>query len=321
MVSVLLATHNDEKYIKEAIDSVINQTYRDFELIIIDDGSSDRTAEIISSYDDERIIFIKNGQNMGLPYSLNKGMEMARGEYIARMDGDDICFPQRLQKQLEYMEQHPEITMCGANRLDFSEKGKKSAKRFFPEESEALKVRLLFGNPIAHSSWFIRKDDFLKHHFRYDEDFRYSQDYELIYRILKSCKIACVQTILLKYRVKEKTRSNGRCRDIKYTIKVFKQIMKELGLAVSTQDFKLISGYKNDDLVFSDMKRMTFLFREIIRRNRKYRVFEQDILKRTLKQTALGRCREKRCQLCFCWYIISPCIVLGAFVKNGKKTV
>lgn len=321
MISVVLATYNDEKYIKEAIDSVLDQTYRDFELIIIDDGSSDRTADIICSYDDKRIIFIQNERNMGLPYSLNKGMEIAKGEYIARMDGDDICFPQRFQKQLEYMEQHSDITICGTNRLDVSENGKKSSKRFFPEESEALKARLLFGNPIAHSSWFIRKEDFLKYHFKYNEDFRYSQDYELIYRVLKSCKIACVQTVLMKYRVNEKTKTNGTRRDLKYTIKVFRQIMRELGMFVSAQDFKLIFGCESDYAGFSGMKRMTFLFREIIRRNRRYRIFEQDILKHTLKQTAQGRCRENRYQLYICWYMISPFEILWALIRNWKKTV
>lgn len=320
-ISVVLATYNDEKYIKEAIDSVLDQTYRDFELIIIDDGSNDRTAEIISSYNDERIILIKNERNMGLLYSLNRGMAIAKGEYIARMDGDDICFPWRLQKQLEYMEKHQEITICGANHLVFSDGEKQIRKGLRPEDSGALKVRLLFGNPIAHSSWFIRKSDFLKYHFMYNEEFRYSQDYELIYRVLKSCKIACIQTILLKYREKVKTKPDKKRGDIKYTIRVFKQIMKELGMVVSTSDFKLIFGCESDYLAFPNMKRMTYLFWEMIRRNRKCRVFEQDILKHTLKQTALVRCRENRGQFYICWYMISPCQVLWELVKNREKTV
>lgn len=320
-ISVLLATYNDEKYIKEAIDSVLNQTYRDFELIIIDDGSSDSTADIISGYNDQRIIFIKNERNMGLPYSLNRGMEIAKGEYIARMDGDDICFPQRFKKQLEYMEQHPEITICGTNRLDFVGRGKNRGKRYFPEESEALKAILLFGNPIAHSSWFIRKDDLEKYHFKYNEEFRYSQDYELIYRVLKKCKIACVQAILLKYRVKEIINSDRRHKDKEYTIRIFRKIMKELELSINENDFDLIFGLENDYLDFSNMERMTFLFRKIICHNRKCRVFQQDILKNLLKQTAWGRCREKIWRLYFCWYFMSPCKVFASYIKNDKKTV
>ena len=104
-VSILLPAYNAERYLREAIDSMLSQTYQNFELLIIDDGSKDRTAEIVRSYTDERIRFIQNECNIGLANTLNKGMRLARGEYLARMDADDICVPTRFQAQYDFLQQ------------------------------------------------------------------------------------------------------------------------------------------------------------------------------------------------------------------------
>lgn len=289
LISVIMAVYNDEKYIKEAIDSVLGQTYQDFEFIIIDDGSTDGTLQIIQSYRDARILLLKNEKNKGLPYSLNRGIEAAKGKYIARMDGDDICFPQRLEKQLFYMENHSHITICGSNRLLFGDG--KFIKCNSPETSEQLKVRMLFGTPIAHPSWFIRKSDFDKYHFRYNENFRRSQDYELFYRVVQSCQAACVQEPLLKYRVAPKS-EKSRTAEERYTMKVARKILLDLHLRPSLKELRLLLGYENNFKKVKNQIELILLYEKIISANGKSRLFDEQILKDTLDTMIHKKCGD-----------------------------
>jgi len=112
-VTVLMPVYNGEKYLNEAIDSILGQTFKDFKFLIINDGSTDGTADILKSYKDSRIKVTNNEKNIGLTKSLNKGLKMAKSEYIARMDADDISLPTRLQKQVEFMDSHPKVGVCG----------------------------------------------------------------------------------------------------------------------------------------------------------------------------------------------------------------
>jgi len=112
-VSVVMPVYNGEKYLRESIDSILNQTYTDYEFIIVNDGSNDKTEEIILSYNDNRIRYIKNEKNLQIVKSLNRGIELAKGRYIARMDADDISLPRRFEKQITFMENNLEIGVCG----------------------------------------------------------------------------------------------------------------------------------------------------------------------------------------------------------------
>ena len=114
LISVILPAYNAERFLEEAIDSILAQTYKNFELIVLNDGSTDRTEEIILSYNDPRIRYIKNESNLKLIKTLNKGIALARGKYIARMDADDISLPTRFEKEIEFMEIHPDIGVCSS---------------------------------------------------------------------------------------------------------------------------------------------------------------------------------------------------------------
>ena len=114
-LTVLMPVYNAEKYLKPALESILNQTYKDFEFLIIDDGSTDKSLEIIKSYNDSRIRLIGHEQNQKLIATLNEGIKLAQGEYIARMDADDISAPERLQKQMEFLEKHPATVVLGCD--------------------------------------------------------------------------------------------------------------------------------------------------------------------------------------------------------------
>ncbi|NHJ46179.1 MAG: glycosyltransferase family 2 protein, partial [Asgard group archaeon] len=141
-VTVLMSVFNGEKYLREAIDSVLHQTFTDFEFLIINDGSTDNSVEIINSYDDERIHLVHNEQNIGLAASLNKGINLARGEYIARMDCDDINHQTRLEKQVKFMDKNPDIgLLSSANRFIQDDKILNLVDRF-PTDHHTLKAFL-----------------------------------------------------------------------------------------------------------------------------------------------------------------------------------
>ena len=124
--TVLMPVYNAEKYVAEAIDSILNQTFNDFEFLIINDGSTDNSLDIIKSYDDPRITIINNETNLGLSHTLNKGIELARGEYIIRMDADDISLSIRLEKQIEFMDSNQHIGICGSWIQTFDKSGNQS---------------------------------------------------------------------------------------------------------------------------------------------------------------------------------------------------
>ena len=147
-ISVIMPAYNAEQYISEAIESILGQTFADFEFIIIDDGSSDSTSGIIASYKDSRIRYFRNEKNLGIVGALNRGLALAAGEYIARMDADDISLPERFQTQCAYMEKHPDVGVCGTAIKVFG-KNMEEYDRFFSTNKADLKAELLFASQAS----------------------------------------------------------------------------------------------------------------------------------------------------------------------------
>ncbi|MBE5837197.1 glycosyltransferase family 2 protein [Butyrivibrio sp.] len=199
-VSVVMSTYNDSKYIREAVESILNQSFLDFEFIIIDDASTDGTPEIIKNYNDSRIKLFVNESNLGLTKNLNKALKMASGCYIARMDGDDISYPQRLQEQVEYLDKHKDVYLLGTAVQNI---GASDLRWKLPDDSEDLKVRMLLHPVFAHPSLMFRKE-LVEEGIIYDESFRTAQDYDFVVRVSKNHKIGRLQHVLLNYRVHDR---------------------------------------------------------------------------------------------------------------------
>lgn len=198
-VSVVMPAYNAEQYIAEAIESILNQTFTDFEFIIINDGSTDNTVDIIKNYSDPRIVFLENEQNSGICVTLNKGLDAARGKYIARMDSDDISVPERLEEQVKFMDQHQDIAASGTDIYIFG-KGIADYKFDMVHDAKQCKAGLFFNSCFAHPSVIIRASMLNGNKLRYDDDFRGLEDYELWWQISKYGKVANLDKMLLLYR-------------------------------------------------------------------------------------------------------------------------
>lgn len=199
-ISVVTSVYNCEKYIAATIESVIKQTFEDWEFIIINDCSSDRSAEIIRSFSDERIVFIDNKVNRGQCESLNYGISIAKGEFIARLDHDDICKPNRLEKQYEYMKKHPEVVLVGSKCNLYIDGKEIQTGEPIVSSAQEMRFALNFDNQIPHSSFFIRKSTMIEAGIRYGE-YQYAEDYALLFDLIKVGEIALLNEPLVLYRI------------------------------------------------------------------------------------------------------------------------
>jgi glycosyltransferase involved in cell wall biosynthesis len=199
-VSVLLPVYNGVCYIREAIDSILNQTYGDFELIIINDGSTDETGAIIQNFKDERIR-VYGQPNKHLPATLNRAIGLSRGKYLARHDHDDIAMPRRLEKQVAFLNAHPNCGMVGTWASIWDEAGVTERVHNHPAGNLALKYELLFRNPVVHSSVMMRRA-VLQQVGAYSTDARRQppEDYELWSRISRVSDVANIAEVLQIYR-------------------------------------------------------------------------------------------------------------------------
>ena len=198
-VTVLMSVYNGERYLREAIDSIWNQTFTDFEFLIVNDGSTDRTAAILRSYDDSRIKIINNENNIGLTKSLNKGLGMARGVYIARMDADDVSMPERLEREVDFLETHHDYAVVGTfvkvlnKNSDVIHIGDKLI------EDAKIQEFLKRDNCITHGSAMIRKKCLIDVG-HYDESMARSQDYDLWLRLSEKYRLANIPEYLYMWR-------------------------------------------------------------------------------------------------------------------------
>lgn len=199
LISVILPVYNAEKYLKESMDSILSQTISDFEFIIINDGSKDKSADIIKSYSDARIVYIEQ-QNMGLANTLNKALGIAKGKYIARQDNDDVSHKDRFKKQIEFLEKNPTIALVGTWARIIDEQGNDTGRSHKHVcNSDYLKLELVFDNPFVHSSIMAKKDCLLKVG-GYNPSNEIFEDHNLWSRVSYQFDVANLPEELLLYR-------------------------------------------------------------------------------------------------------------------------
>ena len=249
-ISVIMSVYNGEEYLNEAIDSVLAQSFTDFELIVINDCSTDRTPEILAQYEalDPRVKVHTNEQNLRLPSSLNKAISLAKGKYIARMDADDVCMPDRLEKQYAFMEEHPDVALSSCRFMTLKNGVVSSGGCGGKIDHESIKALLLVTNPILHPG-IIAKADVIRQ-LGYDKSFTCTEDMELWSRfVMGDHKIEIQPEYLMIYRLHDKqitgtTKERQRGEVTRIQKRYFADLLE--GMSEEREDFYINGIYFRD---------------------------------------------------------------------------
>src|SRR3989344_4637426 len=231
-ISVIMSIYNRMPYLKEAVESILKQTYQNFEFIIIDDASTDDTWNYLKSINDKRVKLTKNKKNLGLAKSLNIALRQAQGAFIARMDADDISKPERLHIQLNFMELNTQIDICGSFVSVIDENGKLVGSIKKPTTDDKIKKQIYWLTPLLHPTWFAKKEVFTKLK-GYDEKWDYVEDFEFLIRA-KDFKMANISKYLLFFRSQKERRSQKTIEKIyRNSLKLHQKIFREQKLGLS----------------------------------------------------------------------------------------
>jgi hypothetical protein len=245
-VSVVMSVYNGALYLREAVESILSQTFSDFEFIIVDDGSTDSTWDILSKFArcDERILLFRNPENVGLTKSLNKGLRKARGRFIARQDGDDISFPERLATQMAYLQRRDDVGLLGTAYYKADSQSRRSARIYrHPQTDTEIRWKMLFHNTFCHTSVIFQRKLFEVDNDFYNEDLPYSQDYDLWVRLLRQTCAANLPTPLVAFRMHESSIRHTHCEE-----------QRRIATAISARQIgglipqRPLSGYEVDTL-------------------------------------------------------------------------
>ena len=246
-VSVLMPVYNGEEYIREAIDSVLSQTLRDFELIIINDGSTDNSIQIIKSYSDPRIVLVNSATNSGVIATLNKGIDAARGDYIARLDADDIAMPERFEKQVDFLDSHQDYGFYGSSATIIDQAGNKLQDWIYTYEAPTLPSHLLFRNVFIHSSIMVRAA--ILKVLPYHADYYVAEDYFSWVKVAADWKMYNSPECLVKHRVHRTNITKLKREQMERTIdNIYRYQLNLLG--IEPTDEELIIHRKAGNYVF-----------------------------------------------------------------------
>ncbi len=278
LVTVLMPVYNGEKYLREAIESILNQTFTDFEFLIINDGSTDHTEEIILSYNDERIKYVKNETNLRLIATLNKGLDLAKGKYIARMDADDISLPERLEKQVAFMEFNHSIGVLGTwvttSGLD------KNYDILFKKGVANIRFELFFHNYLHHPTVMLRSEVLRKSALYYD-DFLHAEDYAFWIKLATHTQIDIYPEILLKYRLHNSNISEvHKDFQLQQTSEIRKLQLLSLGINPSAATFEIYEKFIDTGAIGhpQHFKSLMPLLEEIVVQNKSNQLLDEELL-------------------------------------------
>ncbi len=293
-ISVIMPVFNGEKYLAEAIESVRNQTFTDFELIILNDKSTDRTKDIILSYQakEPRIVFVDKETNVGPATLRNEGFDLAKGEFIALLDADDLALPTRFEKQIQVMQNHTDIGVCGSWFTTFGENQPSKIVKH-PEKHNLIKVSFLADCTIGNSTAFFRKS--ILDGLRYDKAYVPAEDYHLWSRLIVKTKFYILQESLVKYRIHDANISQTKIDNVrKSTRKIKIDLLKQFGIEENNPDLDifiyLIEGQAGLDFeTIQTVCRCDTFLRE---QNAKLQHFDGELLDKLLRKSMVRIVRK-----------------------------
>ncbi len=294
VISVVMPVYNAEKYLNEAIDSVLNQTYTHFELIILNDKSTDSSKLIIENYlsKDSRIVFIDKAENVGPASLRNEGFSLTRGKYIALLDADDIAQPTRFEKQIDVLEKNIDIGVCGSWFTTFGDNIKGKVIQH-PQKHEQIKVNFLIDCTIGNSTAFFRKDILGDN--KYDKEYVPVEDFHLWSRLITKTKFYIIQESLVSYRIHDTNISQTKIDNVKKSNRLIKiGLLNELGIDKNDLNInsylQLIEGQKN--LTFEEIKLIARCYTQLTNQNQVLGNFDAVLLDKMLHKS-IGRIMRK----------------------------
>lgn len=238
IVSIVLPVYNAEKFVCKTVESLLKQSFTDFELIIVNDGSTDKSLQVINEFTDIRIVIYDKPKNSGIVDTLNIGISLAKGKYIARMDADDIAHPERLMIQYDYLVNNPEIAVVGTYAETFGYE--KNTLKYY-EENDLIKTGLIFNNQLCHPSLMINKSLIADEDLIYKKEFQLAEDWILWFDLTrKGYKFCNLPNILLNYRIEgqNSTEKNRRTEKDRHFV-VYKYILETIGIQATAEMINL----------------------------------------------------------------------------------
>lgn len=286
LVTVLMPVFNAEKYLYDAVKSILSQSLHDFEFLIINDGSTDASVKIIESFKDSRIRLIHNEKNSGLIETLNKGIKLACGKYIARMDADDFSHPERLLKQVQFLEQNTKVGLCATKVRKMG----KTDNYWFA--SRHIPILLLFNATICHPSVMFNNKE-LKGNLVYPDEFIHAEDYALWIHIIKQRKIEMLDEVLLDYRVSLGQVTNKYAIEQKISAsKLREKYLKQMGFTFTQEQLRIhnLVGSNEKIISGSDLGAIEMWFQELLKQNDYLKAFDNKELEFVLSKLWLDCC-------------------------------
>ena len=292
-VTVLMPVYNAAKFLRDAVGSILKQSFSDFEFLIIDDGSTDGSQSIISSYKDSRIKFVQNEKNFGVAKTLNRGLDLSRGEYIARMDADDISKRHRLRKQIRFMEENPEVGVSGTWIRLFGDQPRVIER--CPVGASVVKSYLLFDNPMSHSSVIMRRAAMEQFHLRYDPFFKRTEDFDLWSRASEFFAMDNLPEVLIRFRVHGAS-VTSTTQDVmtQQTEKILARLLKRVGVEPTSEELKFhhIVGHGRRLYSRDDIERTEKWLSMICDRNREVGIHDAESLDKAIGMIWFRLCRN-----------------------------
>jgi glycosyltransferase involved in cell wall biosynthesis len=292
LVSVIMPVHNSAAYLNKAINSVLNQTYKNLELIIIDDSSVDNSLKIINSFKDSRISVYTLDENHGNYYCRNIGIDKSKGKYIANMDSDDISLPNRIEKQVNFFEKNPSIYILGTCIFTINEDGMLLQKLVSETDSERIKIKSLFYMEFFNPTIMFRKELFCEHKYRYDGNRKFAQDYALLSELVMRFDSSNLPDFLLEYRINSNQISQkNKIQQTEYYLDAIQARFDFIGIKIDKERRHLIKiitrNHDNIPLKLKDLIRLKELFNELVNKNKKIKLLNSYKLIKILRQLYL----------------------------------
>lgn len=319
-LSIIIPAFNAERYISQSIQSVLNQTYNNFELIIINDGSTDNTRVIIESFDDERIKYFENEKNQGIVYSRNKGLRIAKGDYIGMLDADDIAYPEKFETQINFLEKNGDFGMIGSWARFIDENGKHMPGGWkLKAKPEMIPSLMLFKNYFLQSAVLYRKECITK--FTFKEGFDILEDYLIWLEIIKKFKVWNLQEYLLDYRIHSggitKTHQEEKVEKEK---KVFRIQLLEMGIDTTEQEIELHLLIRDDSKI-TKIKTLKLIEKWLIKindHNLKTEIYNHKMLTRVIFNRWLKVCFKAKYLHIKMIYTLLSSEILYTFIKSFR---